>query len=63
MKTKTEILKDIKNALKAIDDEILCYGYTLDITTKADEEYINNHISISKNRFSNGLCPPAITIQ
>lgn len=57
MKTKTEIINDINRALEIVDDEILYYGYTLDITTKTDEEYINNNISISKNRYTNNLCP------
>lgn len=58
MITKTAILKDIKRALKIVDDEILCYGYTLDIATRTDIAHINNYISITKNR--NALCPSPI---
>lgn len=58
MKTKTAILKDIERALETVEEEIIYYGYTLDITTKTDIPYVYNYISITKNR--NTLCPSPI---
>lgn len=58
MTTKTEIINDIKRALEIVDDEILFYGYTLDIATRTDIAHVNNYISITKNR--NALCPSPI---
>lgn len=58
MKTKEEMLNDIKRALEVIDEEIICYGYTLDITTKTNTVHVNNYISITKNR--SALCPSPI---
>lgn len=55
---KDEILNDIKRALETVDEEIIYYGYTLNITTKTDIPYVYNYISITKNR--NATCPSPI---
>ena len=50
---KKQILKDIEKHLNSIDKEILNYGFSITLTVKNDEEYINDFITINKN-FHNG---------
>ena len=55
---KAQILAEIKKHLESIDDEIVGYGFSLNISTKTDKsEYSNDFIKISKNH-SDGICPP-----
>lgn len=61
---KEKLLNDIKKQLENIDDEIVCYGYALNLTIKSDDkkcEYARDFISIKKNYPDSPLFPPPIT--
>ena len=59
---KAQILAEIKKHLESIDNEIVGYGFSLNITTKKDkEEYSNDFITISKNHSNGYFCPPPYT--
>lgn len=56
---KDKILAEIKKHLECIDNEIVGYGFSLNITTKKDkEELLNDFITISKNHSNGYFCPP-----
>lgn len=56
---KTQILAEIKKHLDNIDNEIVGYGFSLNITTKKDKgEFSRDYITISKNHSNGYFCPP-----
>lgn len=60
---KQQILKDIEKYLNSIDKEILNYGFSITLTVKSDEEYINDLITINKNFHNSYYAPiPRVTI-
>ena len=60
---KKQILKDIEKHLNSIDKEILNYGFSIALTVKNDEEYINDLITINKNFHNSYYAPiPRVTI-
>ena len=60
---KKQILKDIEKHLNSIDKEILNYGFSITLTVKNDEEYINDLITINKNFHNSYYAPiPRISI-
>lgn len=60
---KQQILKDIEKHLNNIDKKILSYGFSITLTVKNDEEYINDFITINKNFYNGYYAPiPRVTI-
>lgn len=56
---KDQLLSEIKKHLESIDNEIVSYGYSLNLTTKRNnEELLNDFITISKNHSNGYFCPP-----
>lgn len=50
MKNKTQMLDDITEAVGTAEEELICYGYSVIMTTKSGDV-----IKVSKNYFENSL--------
>ena len=60
--TREQILKEIEKHLNSVDEEILYYSYSINLTLKNDkEEYLRDGITISKNFSTGWQCYPKAT--